>query len=90
MLRLGIPGQYDSLLFHSTVEKIANAAEKASVNRRKVFVGLGGLEPRSDLLEEFAKKHAVVRFAMAGRDLALLLAGMKKQATAMNEISTRL
>jgi len=27
---------------------------------------------------------------MAGRDLALLLAGMSKQAAAMNEISTRL
>jgi hypothetical protein len=27
---------------------------------------------------------------MAGRDLALLLAGMSKQAAAINEISTRL
>ncbi|KAI8283788.1 hypothetical protein K4K59_007627 [Colletotrichum sp. SAR11_240] len=89
-MELGIPGQYDSELFHSTVAKIAGAAEKASVDGRKVFVGLGGLEPRPDLLEEFAKRHAPIRFAMAGRDLALLLAGMSKQAASMNEISTRL
>ncbi|KAF8852050.1 HpcH/HpaI aldolase [Acephala macrosclerotiorum] len=74
-MELGIPGQYDSELFHSTVAKIAAAAEKASVDGRKVFVGLGGLEPRPDLLEAFAKRHSLVRFAMAGRDLALLLAG---------------
>ncbi|KAK7442306.1 HpcH/HpaI aldolase [Colletotrichum acutatum] len=89
-VELGIPGQYDSELFRSTVAKIANAAEKASVDGRKVFVGLGGLEPRPDLLEELAKRHAPIRFAMAGRDLALLLAGMSKQAAAMNEISNKL
>lgn len=60
--RLGIPGQYDSPIFQSTVAKIAQAAEKASINGRKVFVGLGGLEPRPDLLEEFAKRHSLVRW----------------------------
>ncbi|KAH8898962.1 HpcH/HpaI aldolase [Thozetella sp. PMI_491] len=89
-MELGIPGQYDSELFHSTVAKIATAAEKASVNGRKVFVGLGGLEPRPDLLETFAKRHSPVRFAMAGRDLALLLAGMNKQAASINQISKQL
>ncbi|KAH9884234.1 HpcH/HpaI aldolase [Xylariomycetidae sp. FL2044] len=89
-MELGIPGQYDSELFRSTVAKIADAAKKASTDGRQVFVGLGGLEPRPDLLEEFAKKHPSIRFAMAGRDLALLLAGMTKQAAAMNEISKRL
>ncbi|KUJ18713.1 HpcH/HpaI aldolase [Mollisia scopiformis] len=89
-MELGIPGQYDSELFHSAVAKIATAAEKASVNGRKVFVGLGGLEPRPDLLEGFAKKYSLVRYAMAGRDLAILLAGVNKQAAATNEISTRL
>lgn len=88
--RLGIPGQYDTILFKSTVARIAAAAEKASVDGRKVFVGLGGLEARPDLLEEFAKNYLPVRFAMAGRDLALLLASMNKQAASMNEISTHL
>ena len=59
--RLGIPGQYDSELFHSTVARIATAAEKASVNGRRVFVGLGGLEPRPDLLEKFAQRHVSIR-----------------------------
>ncbi|EOO00163.1 putative 4-hydroxy-2-oxovalerate aldolase protein [Phaeoacremonium minimum UCRPA7] len=89
-MELGIPGQYDSELFHSTVARIAAAAEKASHSDSQVFVGLGGLEPRPDLLETFAKRHNSIRFAMAGRDLALLLAGMAKQAASMNEISTRL
>ncbi|KAK9780279.1 hypothetical protein SCAR479_02916 [Seiridium cardinale] len=89
-MEFGIPGQYDSELFHSLVARIAGAAEKASLDGRKVFVGLGGLEPRPDLLETFAKRHPSIRFAMAGRDLALLLAGMNKQAAAINEISNRL
>ncbi|KAK1963235.1 HpcH/HpaI aldolase [Colletotrichum sublineola] len=89
-MELGIPGQYDSELFHSTVAKIVAAAEKASMDGRKIFVGLGGLEPRPDLLEELVRRHSPIRFTMAGRDMALLLAGMSKQAAAMNEISTRL
>lgn len=60
-IRLGIPGQYDTDLFHSTVAKIAGAADKASVNGREVFIGLGGLEPRPDLLETFAMRHPRVR-----------------------------
>ena len=30
------------------------------------------------------------RFAMAGRDMAILLAGMSKQAAAFNELSNKL
>ncbi|KAF7537021.1 hypothetical protein G7054_g4034 [Neopestalotiopsis clavispora] len=75
-MEFGIPGEYDSELFRSLVAKVAAAAEKASTDGRKVFVGLGGLEPRPDLLETFVKRHPSIRFAMAGRDLALLLAGM--------------
>ncbi|KAI0144999.1 HpcH/HpaI aldolase [Pestalotiopsis sp. NC0098] len=89
-MEFGIPGEYDSELFHSLVAKVATAAEKGSTDGRQVFVGLGGLEPRPDLLETFVKRHPSIRFAMAGRDLALLLASMSKQAAAMNEISKRL
>ncbi|KAK1499139.1 HpcH/HpaI aldolase [Colletotrichum tamarilloi] len=60
-MELAVPGQYDSEIFHSTVAKIAKAAEKASVDGRKVFVGLGGLEPRPDLLEALAKRHDTIR-----------------------------
>lgn len=88
--RLGIPGQYDTELFQDTVARIAAAAEKASVDGRKVFVGLGGLEPRPDLLEKLAQKHACIRFAMAGRDIALLMGAMNKQVAAMEAISQSL
>ncbi|KAK0374062.1 HpcH/HpaI aldolase [Colletotrichum limetticola] len=60
-IELAVPGQCDSEIFHSTVAKIAKAAEKASVDGRKVFVGLGGLEPRPDLLEALAKRHDTIR-----------------------------
>lgn len=60
-IRLGIPGQYDSELFRSTVDKIAKAAESASINGRRVFVGLGGLEPRPDVLEDLVKKYSCIR-----------------------------
>ncbi len=59
--RLDIPGEYDNALFHQTVDKIAAAATKASVNGRKVFIGLGGLEPRPDILESFIQKHPLIR-----------------------------
>ena len=59
--RLGIPNQYDSDLFHSAVDKVANAALQASTDGRQVFVGLGGLEPRPDLLMAFTKKHPAIR-----------------------------
>ncbi|KAK1983063.1 Pyruvate/Phosphoenolpyruvate kinase-like domain-containing protein [Colletotrichum cereale] len=51
-MEIGIPGQYDSELFHSTVAKIAAAAEKASLDGRKIL---------PDLLEELARRHAPIR-----------------------------
>ncbi|WWD22198.1 hypothetical protein CI109_106689 [Kwoniella shandongensis] len=89
-MELGIPGQYDNDIFLNAVDRIAKAAEKASVDSRKVFVGLGGLEPRPDLLENLVQKYPLVRFAMAGRDIALLLNAMGKQAASFNAISDRL
>ncbi|KAF2171781.1 hypothetical protein M409DRAFT_50425 [Zasmidium cellare ATCC 36951] len=89
-MELGIPGQYDTDLFQNTVARIADAAEKASIDGRKVFVGLGGLEPRPDLLEKLAQRHPCIRFAMAGRDIALLMGAMNKQVAAMEAISQSL
>jgi hypothetical protein len=48
---------------------------------------LGGLEPRPDLLVHFTKKYACIRYAMAGRDFAMLIAAMNKQVAEMEEIS---
>lgn len=110
LYRLGIPGQYDAALFRDTVASIVDAAEKASTNEHKVFVGLGGLETRPDILEVLLKKHSCIRhvlffsshmacrnankvvnrFAMAGRDISLLMGAMKKQTEAMETISLSL
>lgn len=59
---LGIAGQYDTDAFHDAIDKISRAAEKASVDGRKVFVGLGGLEGRPDLLEAFTKRYSNIRY----------------------------
>ncbi|KEY70813.1 hypothetical protein S7711_11484 [Stachybotrys chartarum IBT 7711] len=76
--------------FRNAIDKIAEAAKKASVGSRRVFVGLGGMELRPDLIELFAKRHSNIRFAMSGRDISTLAAGMAKQAAAMHEMSTRI
>lgn len=60
--RLGIPGQYDSDLFHDIVARIADAAVHASTDERKVFIGLGGLETRQDVLKALIKKHSSIRY----------------------------
>ncbi|KAL7425270.1 hypothetical protein Q5752_000958 [Cryptotrichosporon argae] len=86
-MELGIPGQYDNPVFRSAVDKVAKAAAAAAeLNGAPVFIGLGGLEPRPDLLEHFVKTYPMIRFAMAGRDIALLLGAMQKQAAAFNSI----
>ncbi|KAF4345837.1 aldolase [Fusarium beomiforme] len=87
---LGIAGQYDSNEFHKSIDAIATAAQNASVGGRKVFVGLGGLEQRPDLLETFAKRHPSIRFTMAGRDLSMLAAGMVRQVGSIRDISSRI
>ncbi|KAF9769457.1 hypothetical protein IL306_013121 [Fusarium sp. DS 682] len=87
---LGIAGQYDTDEFQNAIYIIATAAQKASVGARKVFVGLGGLEQRPDLLEAFAKRHSNIRFTMAGRDLSILAAGMSRQVESIRDISSRI
>ncbi|KAI5480297.1 hypothetical protein MNV49_001256 [Pseudohyphozyma bogoriensis] len=71
MEEMGILGQYDNPLLMEAYDKIAAAAEKASVNGRKVFVGCGGLEPRPDLIKKLTEKHKCIRLFMASRDNTL-------------------
>lgn len=58
---LGIAGQYDTVEFRKAIDAISTAAQNASVNGRKVFVGLGGLEGRPDLLETFVQQYSNIR-----------------------------
>jgi hypothetical protein len=54
-------GKYDEQVFHDAIDKIAKAAKDASIDGRIVFVGLGGMELRPDLIEYFAKRHSNIR-----------------------------
>ncbi|RGP60408.1 aldolase [Fusarium longipes] len=87
---LGIAGQYDTDEFREAIDTIAKAAQGASIGGRKVFVGLGGLEGRPDLLEDFAKRYSSIRFTMAGRDLSILAVGMSNQLDIIRDLSSRI
>ncbi|WZH50100.1 HpcH/HpaI aldolase [Fusarium acuminatum] len=87
---LGIAGQYDADEFAQAIDAISTAARNVSVSGRKVFVGLGGLEGRPDLLEGFARRYSNIRFTMAGRDLSVLAAGMSRQLKSIRDIFSRI
>jgi len=89
-MELGIPQEYESEHFHNTIAKISAAAEKASTSEKKVFVGLGGLEPYPKILEMLLQRHSNIRFVMATRDVSVLMAGMKANAGSMNALSDKL
>ncbi|KAJ7119116.1 Phosphoenolpyruvate/pyruvate domain-containing protein [Mycena epipterygia] len=87
---LDIPNDHDSPIFHDAIAQVAAAAEAASTPNHKVFVGLGGLEARPELMEKFVKEHACIRYLMAGRDIVHLFSGMKAQAKKMEEMNERI
>lgn len=62
---LDIPGEYDNPTFHAAVAKVCAAASKNGI-----FVGLGGLETRADLMEKFTSEHSCARYV-----IPLLLGG---------------
>lgn len=53
---LDIPGEYDNPTFHAAVANVCAAASK-----NRIFVGLGGLETRADLMEKFTSEYSCVR-----------------------------
>ncbi|WVQ83442.1 hypothetical protein IAT38_005583 [Cryptococcus sp. DSM 104549] len=84
-MELGIPQEYDSEKFMSTIDKIAKAAAAAGIT-----IGLGGLEPYPAKIEEIMLKYSNVRFVMAGRDMAILLAGMNAQVAQCKALNAKL
>jgi hypothetical protein len=52
-----------------------------------VYVGIGGLEPRPDILAKLRKAFDNVGYVMAGRDTTIMMNGMMAQAKAMKAIS---
>lgn len=68
---MGIPGEYENPKLWQGLERICSAA--TAVGK---FVGIGGFEPRLDLLKQLREKYPCVAFVMAGRDLGLMQQGM--------------
>ncbi|KAI5480301.1 hypothetical protein MNV49_001260 [Pseudohyphozyma bogoriensis] len=87
---MGHAGEYDNPKLLEAYEKIAAAADKASVNGRKVFVGCGGLEPRPDIIRILTKKHPCIRLFMAGRDSVALLNGMKAEVAGFKALAEKI
>lgn len=80
--RLGIPGEYDDPRLWSALERICKAAEAVGK-----FIGIGGFEPRLDLLEKLRKAYPCVCFVMAGRDLGVMQSGMAAMCSKMKAIA---
>jgi hypothetical protein len=57
--------------------------------RQKHEVALTLSSGRPDLIEQFAKRHSNLRFAMAGADNGMLLAAMRAGAKKFQEITAR-
>ncbi|OCF77488.1 hypothetical protein I204_01476 [Kwoniella mangroviensis CBS 8886] len=77
---MGIPGDYDNQRLTDAYAKVSAACKKASVDGRIVTLGIGGLNPRPDLIEKFASLHSNARYAMSGADKSIMLNGMKAGA----------
>lgn len=57
---MDIPGEYDNPTFHAAVAKVCAAASKNGI-----FVGLGGLETRADLMEKFTSEYSCARCVLS-------------------------
>jgi 2-keto-3-deoxy-L-rhamnonate aldolase RhmA len=79
---MGIPGQYDDPCLTAAYEKTIAACKKAGV-----WLGVGGLHSRLDLVEKFCSMGA--NWVMAATDGPLLLSGATKRASEMASLSVR-
>lgn len=79
---LGIPGDYENPLFVNAVERTIAACNKAGV-----FLGLGGLHSRPDLMEKYCALG--VRWTMAATDGPLLIGAATKAAGIMADIHAK-
>ncbi|WVR09353.1 hypothetical protein IAU60_006419 [Kwoniella sp. DSM 27419] len=87
---MGIPGDFDNQRLKDAYAKVSLACKKASINGKNVTLGIGGLNGRPDLIEEFASKYANARYAMSGADNAMLLGAMKSGAAKCKAMTERL
>jgi len=78
----GIPGQYDDPKIHQAYLKIISACKK-----HNIFLGIGGLQNRMDLLEKYCGLGA--SWMIAGIDASLLLGAATKTASDMVSLGSR-
>ncbi|OCF57470.1 hypothetical protein L486_04928 [Kwoniella mangroviensis CBS 10435] len=83
---MGIPGDFSNPRIEEAFDRVSAAAQKGSVNGRKVSVGFGGLHNRLDLVEKFAKKNGNARFVMAGADNTFLLQAIVDGGSAIQKV----
>ncbi|KAK6910689.1 hypothetical protein I203_104721 [Kwoniella mangroviensis CBS 8507] len=83
---MGIPGDFSNPRIEEAFDRVSAAAQKVSVNGRKVSVGFGGLHNRLDLVEKFAKKNGNARFVMAGADNTFLLQAIVDGGSAIQKV----
>lgn len=79
-IELGVPGQFESSSFQSTLEKVSWAAKK----HNKVF-GLAGIYDRPDI-HDWIINQLGARFMLGQQDSGILAKGAKSCALALNEV----
>lgn len=79
---MGIPGDYENPRFVAAYERTIAACNKAGI-----FLGVGGLHARPDLMEKYCAMGA--RWTMAATDGPLLMAGATKAAGVMAGIHAK-
>jgi len=79
---MGIPGQYEDPRFHDAYLRIISACKK-----HNVFLGVGGLHRRTDLLEKYCSLGA--NWMIAGTDALLLLDAATQKASDMASLVSR-
>lgn len=77
---MGIPGDYDNPRLTEAYERTI-----AACNQHGIWVGVGGLHARLDLVEKFCKMGA--RWVMAATDGPLLLGAATKRGTEMASLN---
>ena len=69
---LGVPGQFDSRQVQDAIRKICTAAAA-----NNIWIGLGGVERRLDMVIALRKEIPGIQYTMAGRDSFSILKGMR-------------
>ncbi|KAL1858130.1 hypothetical protein VTK73DRAFT_7925 [Phialemonium thermophilum] len=84
---LGITGDLGNEKIFEMYARVSDAAARASVNGRRVFIGMGGLQGRPDIISRLVNedKNKLIRF-ISTQDFPLYTEAMEKCASAMTSL----